>query len=80
MDINFISRQNLHVSTRTSKYKPVLQAIEKLKANGKVVEISYEDESELNSLRNVVYRYNKEKGEKVKSSTHPDENIVFFYK
>jgi len=81
MDINFVSRQDINISKKSSsKYKPLLDAIRKLKRGGKVLQVSYEDEAELNSMRNVVYNHNREQKENIKSSKHPDKNIVFFFK
>lgn len=81
MDINFVSRTDIKISKKSSsKYKPLLDAVKKLKPGGKALQVSFEDETELNSMRNVVYGYNRDTGEQVKSSKHPEKNIVFFYK
>lgn len=81
MDINFVSREDINISKKSSsKYKPLLDAVRKLKPGGKAVQVSFKDKTELNSMRNVVYSYNREKDEDVKSSKHPDKNVVFFFK
>lgn len=81
MDINFVSRTDINISKKSSsKYKPLLDAVKKLKPGGKAIEASFEDKTELNSMRNVVYRHNRDTGDEVKSSKHPDKNVVFFYK
>lgn len=81
MDINFVDRTDIKISKKSSsKYKPLIDAVKKLKPGGKAIEVSFEDKTELNSMRNVVYGYNRDTGDKVKSSKHPEENIVFFYK
>lgn len=81
MDINFVSRTDIKISKKSSsKYKPLLDAVKKLEPGGKAIEVSFSDKTELNSMRNVVYSYNRETGDKVKSSKHPKEKIVFFYK
>lgn len=81
MDINFVSRTDIDISKKSSsKYKPLLDAVKKLEAGGKALEVSFEDKTELNSMRNVVYGYNRDTGEEIKSSKHPDKNVVFFYK
>lgn len=80
MEIDFVSRKDMDVSQRSSKYKPILRAIQKLEEGGEAVKVSYKNKSELNSIRNVVYRYNRDAGEKVKSTKHSNDNIVFFYK
>lgn len=81
MDINFVSRTDIDISKKSSsKYKPLLDAVKKLEPGGKAIEVSFEDKTELNSMRNVVYGYNRDTGAEIKSSKHPDKNIVFFYK
>lgn len=81
MDINFVSRTDIDISKKSSsKYKPLLDAVKKLEPGGKAIEVSFEDKTELNSMRNVVYGYNRDTGEEIKSSKHPDKNVVFFYK
>lgn len=81
MDINFVSRTEIDISQKSkSKYKPLIDAIKKLQPGGKALQVTYKDKAELNSMRNVVYNYNNNTGNDVKSSKHPDENIVFFYK
>lgn len=81
MNINFVSRSDIKISKKSSsKYKPLLDAVKKLKPGGKALEVSFGDDSELNSMRNVIYGYNREEGEEVKSSKHPKKNLVYFYK
>ncbi|MDZ7691194.1 MAG: hypothetical protein U5K69_08700 [Balneolaceae bacterium] len=81
MKINFVSRDDISISKKSSsKYKPLLEAVQKLEPGGKALEVNFGDETELNSMRNVVYSYNRETGDKVKSSKHPKENLVYFYK
>lgn len=81
MKINFVSRNDIKISKKSSsKYKPLLDAIRKLEPGGKALEVNFEDETELNSMRNVVYSHNRETGDDVKSSKHPKKNLVYFYK
>lgn len=81
MNINFVSRTDIKISKKSSsKYKPLLDAVKKLKPGGKALEVTFGDDSELNSMRNVIYSYNREKGEKIKSSKHPKKKLVYFYK
>ncbi|WP_445666162.1 hypothetical protein [Fodinibius sp. AD559] len=81
MDINFVSRTDIKISKKSSsKYKPLLDAVKKLEPGGKALEVSFKDETELNSMRNVVYGYNRDTGDQVKSSKHPEKKVVFFYK
>lgn len=81
MDINFVSRTDIKIAKKSSsKYKPLIDAVKKLEPGGKALEVSFKDKAELNSMRNVVYGYNRDTGDKVKSSKHPQKNVVFFYK
>lgn len=81
MDINFVSRTDIEISKKSSsKYKPLIDAVKELEPGGKALQVSFDDKTELNSMRNLVYRYNRETGNEIKSSKHPDENKVFFYK
>lgn len=81
MDINFVSRKDVNIAKKSSsKYKPLLDAIRKLEPGGKALEVSYDKKSELNSMRNAVYSYNRKHDDNIKSSKHPDKNIVFFFK
>lgn len=81
MKINFVSREDIKISKKSSsKYKPLLEAVKKLEEGGKALEVKFSDDTELNSMRNVIYSYNRETGDKVKSSKHPKENLVYFYK
>ena len=81
MKINFVSRTDIKISKKSSsKYKPLVEAIQKLEPGGKALEVKFNDEAELNSMRNVVYSYNREKGDNIKSSKHPQQNLVYFYK
>lgn len=81
MKINFVARDDVSKSQKTSsKYKPLLDAVEKLEPGGKALQVTFKNEAELNSMRNVVYTYNKETDSDVKSSKHADNNVVYFYK
>lgn len=81
MDINFVSRTDIKISKKSSsKYKPLVDAVKMLEPGGKALEVSFQDETELNSMRNVVYGYNRDTGDQVKSSKHPEKNVVFFFK
>lgn len=81
MKINFVSRDNIKISKKSSsKYKPLLDAVKELEPGGQALEVKFSDDTELNSMRNVVYSYNRESGEKVRSSKHPKKNLVYFYR
>lgn len=81
MQIKFVPRDQVKVRRKSSsKFQPLIEALEKLEPGGKAVEVSYRDDKELNSIRNVVYTYNRETGEKVKSGKDEKNKKVFFFK
>ena len=81
MKINFVSRTDIKISKKSSsKYKPLIEAVQKLEPGGKALEVKFGDNAELNSMRNVVYAYNRKTGDNIKSSKHPKKNLVYFYK
>lgn len=81
MNINFVSRTDIKITKKSSsKYKPLLEAVQKLEPGGKAVEVTFDSDAELNSMRNVIYGHNRETGDEVKSSKHPKKKLVYFYK
>lgn len=81
MNINFVSRTDIKITKKSSsKYKPLLEAVKKLKPGGKALEVKFGNDAELNSMRNVIYGHNRETGDDIKSSKHPKKNLVYFYK
>lgn len=81
MNINFVSRNSVIKSRNNStKFKPLRDAVQKLSPGGKAIEAKYESESQLNAMRNFIYSYNKKQGDKIKTSSHPDKRVVYFYK
>lgn len=81
MDIKIVSRTDIAITKKSSsKYKPLLEAAKKLKPGGKALEVTFGSKAELNSMRNVIYSYNREKDDDIKSSKHPKKKLVYFYK
>ncbi|MTI87236.1 MAG: hypothetical protein FH748_04630 [Balneolaceae bacterium] len=81
MDIKFVKRSNIKSSKkRTSKFKPLLDAIEDLKPGGKAIEVSYTNEKNINSMRTAVYQFGKKNGIKVKSRRDADNKKIYFYR
>lgn len=81
MNINFVSRSDIKMAKRNpSKYDPLLENILKLKPGGKALEVTFEDDAELNAMRNAVYAFNREHNEDVKSSKHAQKKLVYFFK
>jgi hypothetical protein len=80
MKVRIVPRSKVRVSRKSkSKYDKIKDAIEHLKPGGEALRVKYSDKKELNSIRNIAYAYNKEHGTKIKSSSNPSENIIFFY-
>ncbi|MEX0929481.1 MAG: hypothetical protein WDZ53_08755 [Balneolales bacterium] len=51
-----------------------------MKPGQDALEVTYSNDKELNSMRNVVYTHNRETGSKIKSGKDTVNNKVFFYK
>lgn len=81
MKIKFVPRNEIRISKKSSsKFRPLLEALESLEAGGEAIEVTYSNEKELNSMRNVVYTYNRETGNKIKSGKDSVNSKVFFFK
>ncbi|MDI6400391.1 hypothetical protein QLX67_00125 [Balneolaceae bacterium ANBcel3] len=81
MKIKFVPRSNVRVSKKSSsKFRPLIDALNELEPGGDALEVTYANEKELNSMRNVVYTFNRETGQKVKSGKDTMSGKVFFYK
>lgn len=80
MNIKFVPREDINISKRSSsKYKPVLDGINNLDRR-EALEVSFENEAELNSIRNIVYTHNRENKDNIKSSKHSKKKVVYFYR
>ena len=81
MKIKFVDRSFIKISKKSSsKFRPLIDALQKLESGGDAVEVGYSNEKELNSMRNVVYTFNRETGQKIKSGKDAVNKKVFFYK
>ena len=81
MKIKIVPRSEVRVTKKSSsKFKPLIEALEKLKPNGDALEVSFSNEKELNSMRNVVYTYVRETGTKIKSGKDSAASKVYFYR
>jgi len=81
MDIKFVSREKLNTSRkRSSKFKPLLDALDKLEVGGDAIEVDYSDDKSVNSMRTAVYQYNQKKGVKIKSGKDPENKKIYFYR
>lgn len=81
MKIKFVPRSDIRISKKSSsKFRPLLDALDKLAPGGDALEVNFSDDKELNSMRNVVYTFNRETGSKIRSGKDAQNNKVFFYK
>lgn len=80
MKFKFVDRTQIKSSKKSaSKFRPLVEALEKLEKGGQAIEVNYSSDKELNSMRNVIYMYNRETGKKVKSGKDSFNKRVFFY-
>jgi hypothetical protein len=80
MKVKIVPRSKIKVSRNsTSKYQSLINALEKLKPGGDAIQVKYSDTRELNSMRNIVYTINKEKGMSIKSNTDTEKKLLYLY-
>ena len=81
MDIKFVEREKIQTSKkRSSKFKPLLEALDQLEVGGEAIEVDYKDDKNVNSMRTAVYQYNQEKGVKIKSGKDSKNKKIYFYR
>ncbi len=81
MEIKFVKRSVINASKkRNSKFKPLLEAIDKLKPGGQALEVSYTNDRNINSMRTAVYQHSKTKNIKIKSRRDPSTKKIYFFR
>ncbi|MEX2351764.1 MAG: hypothetical protein WD529_04945 [Balneolaceae bacterium] len=81
MDIKFVTRGQVKSSKRrSSKFKPLMEALDKLEPGGEAVEVPYSSEKSVNSMRTAVYQYNQENEVKIKSGKDASNKKIYFYR
>lgn len=81
MDIKFVNRDKIqNAKKRSSKFKPLLEALSQLEVGGDALEVPYEDDKNVNSMRTAVYQYNQDEGVKIKSGKDSDRKKIYFYR
>lgn len=81
MDIKFVKRSVVKSSKkRSSKFRPLLEGIEKLKPGGQAIEVSYNNEKSINSMRTAVYQFCRNKDYSVKSRRDSENKKIYFYR
>lgn len=81
MNIKFVKRSQIKSSKRrASKFKPLMDALDKLEPGGRAVEVSYKNDKSVNSMRTAVYQYNQENKVKIKSGKDATNKKIYFYR
>lgn len=81
MDLKFVKRSEIKTSKkRSSKFKPLLEALDKLEPGGDAIEVNYKDDKNVNSMRTAVYQFNQEKGVKIRSGKDSANKKIYFYR
>ncbi len=81
MEIKFVKRSIIQpAKKRSSKFRPLLEAIEKLKPNGQAIEVTYTNEKDINSMRTAVYQFCRQADYNVKSRKDTANKKIFFYR
>jgi len=76
-----IPRSEIRITKKSSsKFKPLIEALNELEPGGNAIEVTYTSDKELNSMRNVVYTYNRENGLKIRSGKDSVNGKIYFYK
>jgi hypothetical protein len=76
-----IPRSEIRITKKSSsKFKPLIEALNELEPGGNAIEVTYTSDKELNSMRNVVYTFNRENGLKIRSGKDSVNGKIYFYK
>lgn len=81
MNIKFVKRSQIKSSKRrASKFKPLMDALDKLEPGGQAIEVSYTHDKMVNSMRTAVYQYNQENNVKIRSGKDTVNKKIYFYR
>lgn len=81
MDVKFVDRSDIRTSKkRSSKFKPLLDALDRLEPGGQAIEVTYTNDKSVNSMRTAVYQYNQEHNVKIKSGKDSANKKIYFYR
>ncbi|RNC84366.1 MAG: hypothetical protein ED557_05085 [Balneola sp.] len=81
MEIKFVKRSVVKSSKkRSSKFRPLFEAIEKLKPGGQAVEVSFTSDKDLNSMRTAVYQFCRQKNYSVRSKKDAVNKKIYYYR
>lgn len=81
MNIKFVKRSQIKSSKRrASKFKPLMDALDKLEDGGQAIEVTYTNDKMVNSMRTAVYQYNQENKVKIRSGKDTVNKKIYFYR
>jgi hypothetical protein len=81
MKVKTVSRDQVKKSKRrSSKLRPLIDALDTLAPGGDAIEVTYIEEKEINSIRTAIYQYNQEKGIKIRSGKDAANKKIYFYR
>ena len=81
MDIKFVKRSVVKSSKkRSSKFRPLLEGIEKLKPGGQAIEVSYSNDKAMNSMRTAAYQFCRQNNFAIKSRRDTVNKKMYFYR
>lgn len=81
MEIKFVKRSIAKSSKkRASKFRPLLEGIEKLRPGGQAIEVSYANEKGVNSMRTAVYQFCRQKNLSVKTKRDRVNKKIYFFR
>ncbi|MDV7398255.1 hypothetical protein RZS08_43025 [Arthrospira platensis SPKY1] len=80
MKVKVVGRDRVKkTKKRSSKLRPLLDALATLEPGGDAIEVTYNEEKEINSIRTAIYQYNQEHGVKVRSGKDSVNKKIYFY-
>jgi hypothetical protein len=80
MKVKVVGREKVKKSKRrSSKLRPLIDALATLEPGGDAIEVTYNEEKEINSIRTAIYQYNQEHGVKVRSGKDAVNKKIYFY-
>lgn len=81
MDIKFVKRSVVKsTKKRSSKFRSLLEGIEKLRPGGQAIEVSYSNDKAMNSMRTAVYQFCRQKNFSIKSKRDTVGKKIYFYR
>ncbi len=80
-EIQFVGKDQIRSTRkRSSKFAPLLDALEKLEVGGQAIEVNYKNDKQVGSMRTAVYQYNSNNDVKIRSAKDSQNGKVYFYR